>query len=326
MKILIIRFSSIGDIVLTTPVIRCLKQQLNAEIHYLTKPNFASILNTNPYIDKLHLLDKSLIAKAKELQSEKYDYVIDLHNNLRTLIFKTTLGVTAYAFPKLNFEKWLLVNFKINKMPHIHIVERYFKPAEVLGILNDGKGLDYFLPTNFNFDYPIDLYKPYLAWAIGAQHFTKRFPIHKIISICNNLNMPIYLLGGKEDEENGNQIAKQTHNQVVNLCGKLSLHQSAYVVKNCSLLITNDTGLMHIGAAYQKRIISLWGNTTPLLGMNPYYGNNEVKQALFENNNLSCRPCSKIGHHSCPKKHFKCMEDLDIQSIEKKIHLLCSTL
>jgi ADP-heptose:LPS heptosyltransferase len=116
MKILIIRFSSIGDIVLTTPVIRCLKQQLNAEIHYLTKPNFASILNSNPYIDKLHVLDKSLIAKAKELQPEKYDYVIDLHNNLRTLIFKTTLGVTAYAFPKLNFEKWLLVNFKINKI------------------------------------------------------------------------------------------------------------------------------------------------------------------------------------------------------------------
>jgi len=322
MKILIIRFSSIGDIVLTTPIIRCLKQQLNAEIHYLTKPDFAIILNSNPYIDKLHLLDKSLIAKAKELQPENFDCVIDLHNNLRTHIFKTTMGIKAFAFPKLNFKKWLLVNFKINKMPSIHIVERYFTPAQSLGVNNDGKGLDYFLPKDFSFNYQIDLNKSFIAWGIGAQHFTKRFPIHKIIAICNKLNLPMYIIGGKEDEANGNEIAKQTNHQVVNLCGKLSLNQSAYVIKNCTLLITNDTGLMHIGAAYQKPIISLWGNTTPLLGMSPYYGNSNVKQALFENNHLTCRPCSKIGFQSCPKKHFKCMEDLDIQSIEEQIMVM----
>lgn len=322
MKILIIRFSSIGDIVLTTPVIRCLKQQLNAEIHYLTKPNFENILNTNPFINKLHVLDKSLIAKAKELQAENFDFVIDLHNNIRTLIFKIALGVKAHSFPKLNIEKFLLVNFKINKMPNIHVVERYFKPAEKLGITNDGKGLDYFLPNNFHFDNSLDLNQPYLAWAIGAQHFTKRFPIHKIIAICNKINLPIYLLGGKDDEENGDEISKQTNGNVVNLCGKLSLHQSAYVVKNSQLLITNDTGLMHIGAAFQKRIISLWGNTTPAFGMYPYYGNSEVKQTLFENNNINCKPCSKIGFNSCPKKHFKCMEDLDVKNIINEVKLL----
>jgi ADP-heptose:LPS heptosyltransferase len=201
MKILIIRFSSIGDIVLTTPVIRSLKQQLNAEIHYLTKPSFESILKTNPNIDQLHILDKSLIAKAKELQTENFDLVIDLHHNIRTLIFKKTLGVTAYSFPKLNFEKWLLVNLKTNQMPNIHIVDRYFEPTKKLGITNDNKGLDYFLPTDFSFDYLLDLNQPFIAWAIGAQHFTKRFPIHKIIEICNKINLPIYLLGGKEDEQ-----------------------------------------------------------------------------------------------------------------------------
>ena len=322
MKILIIRFSSIGDIVLTTPVIRCLQQQLNAEIHYLTKPNFENILNTNPFINKLHVLDKSLIAKAKELQAENFDFVIDLHNNIRTFIFKKVLGVKAHSFPKLNIEKFLLVNFKINKMPNIHVVERYFKPAEKLGITNDGKGLDYFLPNNFHFDNSLDLNQPYLAWAIGAQHFTKRFPIHKIIAICNKINLPIYLLGGKDDEDNGDEISKQTNGNVVNLCGKLSLHQSAYVVKNSQLLITNDTGLMHIGAAFQKRIISLWGNTTPAFGMYPYYGNSEVKQTMFENNNINCKPCSKIGFNSCPKKHFKCMEDLDVKNIINEVKLL----
>lgn len=319
MKILILRFSSIGDIVLTTPVIRCLKLQLNAEIHYLTKPNFATVLELNPYIDKLHVLDKSLIEKAKQLQTEKYDYVIDLHNNIRTLIFKKTIGVKAYSFPKLNIEKWLLVNFKINKMPNIHIVNRYFEPAKKLGVVNDENGLDYFLPKDFSFNNDLEINKPYLAWAIGAQHFTKRFPVHKIIGICNQIQLPIYLLGGKEDEANGHEIKNNCKENVVNLCGKLSLNQSAFVVKNCQLLITNDTGLMHIGAAYQKKIISLWGNTTPLFGMNPYYGKNKVAQAIFENTNLSCRPCSKIGHHKCPKKHFKCMEDLSAKNIETEI-------
>jgi len=319
MKILIIRFSSIGDIVLTTPVIRCLKTQLNAEIHYLTKPKFANVLASNPYIDKLHVLDKSLIEKAKQLQAEKYDYVIDLHNNIRTLIFKKTIGVKAYSFPKLNIEKWLLVNFKINKMPNIHIVDRYFEPALKLGITNDGKGLDYFLPKDFLFNNDLEINKPYIAWAIGAQHFTKRFPVHKIIEICNQIELPIYLLGGNEDEINGNEIKNNCEENVVNLCGKLSLNQSAFVVKNCQLLITNDTGLMHIGAAYQKKIISLWGNTTPLFGMNPYYGKNKVAQTIFENTNLTCRPCSKIGHHKCPKKHFKCMEDISTKNIEAEI-------
>lgn len=320
MKILIVRFSSIGDIVLTTPIIRCIKQQLNAEVHFLTKPNFNTILETNPYIDKLHVLDKSVFAKGIELRAEDFDYVIDLHNNIRTLIFKKTIDVKAYSFPKLNFEKWLLVNFKLNKMPDIHIVDRYFKPTLELGIVNDNKGLDYFLPSNFKWNYPIDVSENYIAWAIGAQHFTKRFPVSKIINICNQINNPIYLLGGKEDAANAESIIASTGSHVKNLCGKLSLHQSAYMVKESSFLITNDTGLMHIGAAYQKTIISLWGNTTPLLGMYPYYGNSNVKQTILENNNLNCRPCSKIGYHQCPKKHFKCMMDLDEATIIKTIN------
>ena len=263
-----------------------------------------------------------MIAKANELKSENFDFVIDLHHNIRTLIFKKILGIKAFSFPKLNFEKWLLVNFKLNKMPPVPIVDRYFKPAEKLGITNDNKGLDYFLPTPFSFNYELDLNKPYIAWAIGAQHFTKRFPVHKIKAICHQLKIPIYLLGGKEDETNGNEIAGNTNANIINLCGKLSLHQSAFVIKNCALLITNDTGLMHIGAAYQKPIISLWGNTTPLLGMSAYYGNSNVKQTLFENMNLTCRPCSKIGNHHCPKKHFKCMEDLNNESIEAEIKLM----
>src|SRR6478609_11898899 len=147
MKILVIRFSSIGDIVLTTPVVRVLKTQLdNVEIHYATKIQFASIFQESPYIDKMHYLQGGLLDFVKELRQEKFDCIIDLHNNLRTRIIKLLLGVKSTSFNKLNFQKWLMVNLKINKLPPVHIVDRYLDAAKWLGVKNDSLGLDYFIP------------------------------------------------------------------------------------------------------------------------------------------------------------------------------------
>jgi heptosyltransferase-2 len=319
-KILIIRFSSIGDIVLTTPVMRCLKMQMpEAEIHYLTKPNFKIILENNPYLDVLHFLDKHPVLKAVELKNENYDLVIDLHNNLRTAMFKAVLGIQAYSFPKLNIEKFMLVNFKINRLPNIHIVDRYLQTTESLGIKNDGKGLDYFIPK-------VDIlhdffgFKPtqqkYYTWAIGAQHFTKRLPNHKIISIAKSLPHPVLLLGGKEDQENALIIQHALGEKCINACGQINLNQSASLVQQSLALYTNDTGLMHIAAALKIPVISFWGNTLPAFGMTPYYGGNLVAEQRVENKDISCRPCSKIGFKKCPKGHFKCMEELPI-NLEK---------
>lgn len=314
---MIIRFSSIGDIVLTTPVIRCIKKQLpDISIHYLTKPAFQEILADNPYIDKIHLLDKHPFAKGLELQIENYGLVIDLHHNLRTLLFKTALGVRSFAFPKLNIEKFIMVNFKINKLPKKHIVARYFEPTRVLGIKNDEEGLDYFIPQvdqiNLLEGIPI-LQARYICWAIGAQHFSKRLPVHKIIEACRKTNLNIIILGGADDAERGNEIKLAIGERCINTCGKLTLNQSAWVIKHSLRLYTNDTGLMHIAAALKKTIISFWGNTIPAFGMYPYYGKYTIESSIIENNNLSCRPCSKIGFNHCPKGHFRCMEDLEIE-------------
>jgi heptosyltransferase-2 len=106
-KFLILRFSSIGDIVLTSPVVRCLKQQVeNAEVHFATKKGFASVIEHNPFIDKKIYLEEDLNSFIGELKKEKYDYIIDLHNNLRTFLIKVKLGVKSFSFDKLNFEKW----------------------------------------------------------------------------------------------------------------------------------------------------------------------------------------------------------------------------
>lgn len=321
MKILILRFSSIGDIVLTTPVIRCLRLQMpHAEIHYLTKPAFKVVLEHNPYIHQLHLLDKPLWAKANELRKLNFDLVVDLHHNLRTLQVKRILNVPATSFPKRNLEKMLLVNFKINRLPKEHIVDRYLETVKGIGINNDGTGLDYFIPEkdvvhSINGFTPAA--QPYYAWAIGAQHFTKRLPNEKIIGFAQQLQHPLVLLGGKEDHANGEIIANALGSKCINLCGALNLNQSASMVQQSEQLFTNDTGLMHIGAALRKPIVSFWGNTLPAFGMTPYYGKHAVSSTIVENTELKCRPCSKIGFNKCPKGHFNCMQSLQWDQLTK---------
>jgi ADP-heptose:LPS heptosyltransferase len=314
-KFLILRFSSIGDIVLTTPVIRCLKLQYpDAEVHFATKKQFKVLVENNPYIDQFFLLEGTLNAFVKTLQAENYNYVIDLHNNLRTSIIKYRLGKKSFSYNKLNFEKWLLVNLKINTLPDVHIVGRNLKTVESLGVKNDNKGLDYFIPSSqeVNLENIVEKDQPFVAYAIGGQHFTKKLPIERIIELCSKINKKIILLGGKEDEPAGEIVQQALGNKIYNACGKYNLNQSASILKQSEYVVSHDTGLMHIASALKKRIVSIWGNTVPEFGMYPY----QTEFSIIENRNLSCRPCSKIGHDKCPKGHFKCMNDLVLENLD----------
>ena len=314
-KFLIIRFSSIGDIVLTTPVVRCLKQLVEgAVVHYLTKPQYASIVENNPHVDKVHIL-KNFDETINELKDEGFDYIIDLHKSLRSWRFKNRLKVMDFSFPKLNREKWLMVNFKKDKLPNVHIVDRYFEAVKVFDVNNDNKGLDYFIPNEDKVDlsnYCDIPSEKFVAFAIGGQHETKKLPSEKIIEICSNINITVILLGGKEDFENGEKINANCKN-TINLCGKLNLNQSASVIEQSHFVITHDTGLMHIAAALKKNIASVWGNTIPQFGMYPYLPGEKSK--IFEVEGLKCRPCSKLGHKKCPKGHFDCMMKQDVKGI-----------
>jgi len=320
-KFLIIRFSSIGDIVLTTPVIRNLKQQCeDAEVHFVTKKQYAGILEHNPYIDKIHVLDKSFSDLITELRNEHFHYVIDLHNNLRTSRLKLKLHNVSFKFNKLNWEKWLMVNFKKNKLPNIHIVDRYMEPIRFYIDGNDNKGLDFFIPAQDEVDIntlPQHFRNQYIAFAIGAQHSTKRLPDEKIISICKKINKPIVLLGDKNDSIVAEKVKNTVGDNIYNACGKCSLNQSSSLVKQARIVISHDTGLMHIAAAFNKQIISVWGNTIPEFGMYPYMSGEGSE--IIEVKGLPCRPCTKIGFNQCPKKHFKCMNDID----EERIVVIC---
>lgn len=321
-KFLIIRFSSIGDIVLTTPVVRNLKEQCDgAEIHYLTKEQYKGILEHNPYVDKIHTLKNSLNELILELKNEHFHYVIDLHNNLRTARVKLKLHTVSFKFNKLNKEKWMMVNFKKNKLPDIHIVDRYLETVNFFIDKNDQRGLDFFIPEKDEvkiISLPKTHQNNYIAFAIGAQHSTKRLPDEKIISICKKINKPIILLGDKNDAIVAEKVKSQIGENIYNACGIYNLNQSSSIVEQAKIVISHDTGLMHIAAAFKKQIISVWGNTIPEFGMYPYLSNE--KSEIVEVKGLKCRPCSKIGYKKCPKNHFKCMSEID----EERIVDICS--
>lgn len=320
MKILIVRFSSIGDIVLTSPVVRALKQQVEgAEIHYLTKRGFKSLVEPNPNISKVFTIEQSIDEVVAELRKEQYDWVIDLHNNIRTKGLKTKLRRPSKTFRKLNWEKWLLVNLKKNKLPDVHVVDRYFETVMHLGVKPDGKPGDFIIEPENEVNLADFGLEPgeFVAIAIGAQHATKRLPNEKLAEIIEKISEPVVLVGGPSDEEAASAIQAIISKKIIDSCGKLNIQQSASLVKQSKRLITHDTGMMHIASCFELPMTTVWGNTVPDFGMYPYVPNNPSSFSIHQVENLSCRPCSKIGHNSCPKKHFKCMMEQDADALAR---------
>lgn len=321
MKILFVRFSSIGDIVLTTPVIRAAKEQLKeAEIHFVTKASFESIVAPNPHISKVYSIEKSIDEIISELKKENYDWVIDLHNNIRTKGLKSKLRRPSKTFRKLNLEKWLLVNTKINKLPDVHVVDRYFETVKHLRVQPDGKPGDFSIqPENevVLSDWKLES-KKFVAIAIGAQHETKCLPTEKLIELIHGLRQTVVLVGGPSDVSKAEAIVSGLEKEIVNTVGKLNLQQSASLVKQCKHLITHDTGMMHIASCFEVPMSTVWGNTVPDFGMYPYQPGKRT-YSIHQVEGLKCRPCSKIGSESCPKKHFDCMMRQDVSYLLRSI-------
>lgn len=321
MKILLIRFSSIGDIVLTFPVVNAIRKSFpEAQIHFASKKSFETLLRGAEEIDQFHLLSDSFSEFKSEVKRERFDYIIDLHNNLRSR--RLTLGLSAKTvrFDKLNLRKWLLTNWKWKVMPHVHVVDRYLETIRVLGIDSVDQTQNKFnIPAtdrvNIQENYP-NISGSFITVAIGAQFKTKRVPKEKWLEIFCETDEHILIIGGEIDRETGDWLVDNCPSKtIVNTCGKLTILESASVVSQAKSLLTNDTGMMHIAACFDTQIISIWGNTTPEFGMSPYRPKGIKTDKLFQVEGLSCRPCSKIGFQECPRKHFHCMTFQDAKAI-----------
>jgi ADP-heptose:LPS heptosyltransferase len=315
-KILVIRFSSMGDIIYTTPIVRCLQQQIpGCEVHFLTKEQFRYIYQENPYLTKLHLLKPKLKDTIQDIKDEKFDLIIDLHNNLRTSLIKIATQVPSSTYKKDRIKKWLALKFKWTSLfSKDHLVDRYLETVKFLGVKNDNKPIDYYVRNQYRISelLPPSHQQKFIAFVIGATHFTKRMPNEKIIEICKGSNVPVVLLGGNDVKDNAEEICNAVGSKVYSTCGLTNLDQSVFIVSQAYKIIGFDTGLTHIAEAFDKPIASVWGGTTPeLLGVYPY----KVKDSLIVGIELPCRPCSKFGLEKCPLGHFKCMKNIPTREI-----------
>lgn len=312
---------------------RCLKEQLpDSEIHFLTKASFRSVVEHNPNIDKVIAIKSSIKEVTTELKKENYDHIVDLHNNLRTRSLAMRLRRPTTRFPKLNWKKWLLVKFKKASMPDVHVVDRYFETVKKLGVKSDGKRGDFFIPESEVVDLKSDFdcaqssgrgIEPgkFVALVIGAKFGTKQLPLEKLVELIGKTNDAILLIGGPEDKKLGEEILQKANRaDLFNTCGSHSILGSASILRQSRVVVTNDTGMMHIAACFDVPIVSIWGNTVPELGMYPYRPEDKSSYSIHEVKGLNCRPCSKIGFDACPKGHFDCMKKQDVSAIAEKMN------
>ncbi|MFN5334582.1 MAG: glycosyltransferase family 9 protein [Bacteroidota bacterium] len=327
MKILFIRFSSIGDIVLATPAIRCTKLQIpNAEIHFLSKRSMKEVTIANPYIDHFHYYDQNINALINDLKKENFDYIIDLHKNFRSYRIRKALRVKTYSYKKQSIQKFLLTKLHFNGMSGRHISLRSLDAVKGLGVKDDGKGLDYFIPKESeirNDDLPLSHQLGYIAVVIGASYYTKKLPVEKLMELCRHISYPVILVGGSEDISEGNEVASADPIKIYNACGKFNLNESADIIRKAKLVVSHDTGMQYIASAFQKRILAVWGGTSPKLDVEPFYGTASLaRHKNFIVPSLSCQPCSNYGTRTCPKGHFRCMLDQDTSTMANMANAL----
>jgi len=316
LKVLVIRFSSIGDIVLTTPVLRCINSQLNVSIDFLTKDKYNSLLASNTDIENLILLSNDISQTIKTLQANRYDMIIDLHNNLRSFRIRQSLHIKSYVLSKYSLKRFILIYFGVDFLKN-HVVDRYFETVKSIGVYNDKKGISYTLNPTTSIDF--NTKQDYIAWVIGGSYETKKLSQKQIEDVISKLDVPVVLIGGNSENETADLIINNLVNKkIYNFCGIISLDQSALLIKYSKLVLTNDTGMMHISSAFSHPIISFWGCTKPSLGFYPYMPKNKVENLISICAN---KPCSKHGK-KC--NHFKngCIKSIPSEMIYNTVKKL----
>jgi heptosyltransferase-2 len=307
-RILIIRLSSLGDVLLTTPVIRVLKKQYpQAMIDFLVRKEYSDAVKFNPNLNVVYALTRSQKYKLilNILRDNNYDFIIDLQNNLRSRLFIKSLNKPVYSYRKPTWDKYLLVRFKINRFQYIKpITQRYAE--SIPGLSLDDLGLELYTPSNS--ESPLTTTDNCVGICPGAKHFTKRWLPEYFIELGNEFHgrgYQILVFGGAEDKLLCELVSSQIQGSV-NLCNENELFITSTQMKKCNVIICNDSGLMHTAAAVGVPVVAIFGSSVQEFGFAPY----GVPNLILENKSLSCRPCSHIGRSNCPKKHFKCMKEI----------------
>lgn len=312
-KILIVRLSSLGDIILSFPLLNILRKKFpDAEIHYLTHKKFSEAVLLNRNADKIIETDNDLSITKDRIRDEKYDLILDIHKNLKSIYFTKNSGAEVRRIEKNNFKKFLLVKFKINLFSEIiPVYKKYLMTVKDILYEDEMKFTlsDLNLPDEKKEEYGQD----YSVIAPSSKHFTKTYPAEKFMEYIRSRGNERFLLTGSEEKTEMDICEKINSgcSNTINLCGKLTIGELTSVISGSQYVICNDSAVLHLSEALNKKTYAVFGSTVKEFGFFPQLRSSEA----IEVSGLKCRPCSHIGLPECPLKHFKCMNETDLRKI-----------
>ncbi len=320
-KLLAIRLSALGDVILCTPLLRWWKQHApKAEVMLITGQAQAHLLQYDPNIDEILVYQKeNLPTLRREIQKFAPDLIADFQKNTKSQSLYSGLPVLSRKLHKQNLKKWRMVHGPKPNSPCRHVVQRMADVYSGFPVQDDGKGVRLYLPPSPP-AWAAEIPPNFLAIALGSAHATKAISIKLAQDLVKtNPDQAIVLLGGAAEQSKGEQVKKTAPDRVLNFCGRASLLETAWLVKHAGHIISGDTAVMHMAAAFNKPMDVVWSSTIPDFGMEPYYGSQQDFPVRYRQvQHLSCRPCSKLGFKACPKGHFKCMEQITAWNVQDK--------
>ncbi len=334
-KILIIRFSSIGDIVLASPLLRTIRSRFpTAQIDFVTKAEYAELVRSNHSLNYTYAYDSrtgfdGLRDLKRRITAEGYDLIVDIHNSLRSRFLRSVRGVgDIVVVDKRVVERTALVKFKKNWYRDVvSVADRYIEPVAPWGVSNDDKGLELHVTDEVLFGVnarmaklKLHRFEAVFGLCPGARHLTKRWPADRYaeagIRLATGSDAAILLFGGPEDKETTAEIASTIgaaagSDRVFDLAGALTIMETAAALEYVDVVVTNDSGLMHVAAARRRPLVAVFGSTVREFGFFPVHS----EATVFEVSGLPCRPCSSIGRSTCPEGHLRCLVDTSVEAV-----------
>ncbi|MBA3346891.1 MAG: lipopolysaccharide heptosyltransferase II [Gemmatimonadales bacterium] len=317
--ILVVRFSAIGDILLTTPLLRALRARYPAAwITALTKEQYLPLLSHNPHVNEVIGIGsgESFRQVAERLRRAGYTHRLDLHGSLRSLALRRLVPGRWTTYSKRRLARALLIATKRDfYCADVPVAERYFEAAAQLDVRPDGASPEFFLSPEAPSDASSWLMRTgagarsLVAIAPGAAHATKRWPVGHWIELTRRLTSSeasVVVLGGSEDVTIAKAIVAGAGPRVFTAAGQLTLQQTGALLQRASALVCGDTGVMHMATAVGTPVVALFGPTVRQLGFFPY----RARRATVVERDLGCRPCTAQGSSRCPLGHHRCMREI----------------
>ncbi len=311
-KVLLIRLSSLGDLVIVSSVLELLKHR-PYEIYLVTYKNFAPLFEHDPRIKEIITVPrpyklKDILNVIKKIREQDFDFAFDLQFKvLSQVILKFSRAKFKYTYDNRRKERVRAVKSKI--IPEeIPVYELYSRPIKETLELDDPTTCPVLYP------YPIDLTLPekYIVISPGAKHATKMWPYYgELVTVLKNLyrEYEIVAIGDSKDSA----VVEPYRNEVLDLTGKTRIPELLKVIERASLVVSNDSAAMHIASAYKVPTVAIFGPTIPEFGFRP------CNAEIVEIKGLPCRPCSLHGSEKCPLSHFRCMKEINVDMVIKAI-------